>query len=79
MFRLDEEGFLLLLLLFLSALVKVLQYLSLNLLCIYEWCYFSLPAVMYYRGKKFVTLIFVKFYRYAELCFLSFSVLRKVF
>ena len=32
---------------------------------------------MYYRGKKFVTLVFVVFYRYAELYVLNFSVPRK--
>ena len=34
---------------------------------------------VYYRGKKFVTLILAIFYRYAELYFLNFPVPRKVF
>ena len=33
----------------------------------------------YYRGIKYVTLIFVIFYRYAELQLLNFSAPRKVF
>ena len=34
--------------------------------------------LMYYRGKKLVTIIFVNSYRYAELCFSNFLVPRKV-